>query len=339
MRKYIVILFCLFICLSIEGQARTVSPTRNNATLLGEDAQIFVLTCTPGTEVWSKYGHTAIRIYDSAQNLDIIFNYGIFSLMEEGFYLKFIKGETYYQLGIESHSHFQHVYSKIGRKTYWQELNLSLQQKQEIYDALILNYQPKNRYYLYNFVFDNCATRPYYLIKNVLKDSIQSSYQGAINQPYRSTISHYTGHNSWVDFSINMVFGSKADQPMNNEQRLFLPEELMFYLSQATLADGIPLVKDQYIQPFQVAPVPWYANCWLGLTIFALMLIAISIWDRKRNKLSLWIDITLGVVYVILFSIVIFLTFFSSHPLVGFNWRLFLLPIIHLCARLIYIIR
>ena len=116
MRKYIVILFCLFICLSIEGQARTVSPTRNNATLLGEDAQIFVLTCTPGTEVWSKYGHTAIRIYDSAQNLDIIFNYGIFSLMEEGFYLKFIKGETYYQLGIESHSHFQHVYSKIGRK-------------------------------------------------------------------------------------------------------------------------------------------------------------------------------------------------------------------------------
>ena len=75
MRKYIVILFCLFICLSIEGQARTVSPTRNNATLLGENAQIFVLTCTPGTEVWSKYGHTGIRVLDPENDIDIVFSF------------------------------------------------------------------------------------------------------------------------------------------------------------------------------------------------------------------------------------------------------------------------
>ena len=306
---------------------------------LSDSAKIYLLTCTPGTEVWSKYGHTGIRVYDEAQNMDIVFNYGIFSLMEEDFYLKFVKGDTYYQLGIESYSYFLRFYNKIGRKTYLQELNLTLAQKQQVFDALMVNYLPENRFYLYNFVFDNCATRPYYLLKQALQDSIISPYQGYEGQPFRSTISHYTGPHSWVDFGINMVFGYKADQSMSNEQRLFLPEELMFYVSQATLSDGTPLVVSEHIEPFAVAPVPWYADCRLGIALFALVMVLISWWDRKRNKLSWWIDAPLCFVYLILLTIVIFLTFFSSHPLVGFNCRLFILPVIHLCARLIYWLR
>ena len=138
---------------------------------------------------------------------------------------------------------------------------------------------------------------------------------------------------------INLVFGTKADLPMSNEQRLFLPEELMFYLSEAHLTDGTPLVVRENIAPFQVAPVPWYADCRLGLALFALCMIIISWWDRKRHKLSWWVDAILGIVYLILLTIVIFLTFFSVHPLVGFSWRLIILPLIHLCARLIYWLR
>lgn len=307
--------------------------------LLSDSAKLYLLTCTPGTEVWSKYGHTGIRVCDEANKMDIVFNYGIFSLMEDGFYLKFIKGETYYQLGIESYSHFVRFYNKIGRKTYLQELNLTSEQKQQVFDALMVNYQPENRFYLYNFVFDNCATRPYYLLKNALQDTIISSYQGYANQPFRSTITHYTGPFSWVDFGINLVFGSKADQPMTNEQRLFLPEELMFYLSEAHLSDGTPLVIHENIAPFEIAPVPWYTDCRFGIALFALLMVLISWWDRKRNKLSWWLDAILCLVYVVLLAIVIFLTFFSVHPLVGFNWRLLILPIIHLCARLIYWLR
>jgi hypothetical protein len=242
-------------------------------------------------------------------------------------------------LGIESYSYFVKFYSKIGRKTYLQELNLTQTQKQSVFDALLINYQPENRYYLYNFVFDNCATRPYHLLKQALQDTIISTYQGYLNQPFRSTITHYTGPYSWVDLGINLVFGPKADQPMSNEQRLFLPEELMFYLSQAHLTDGTPLVIRENIAPFQVAPVPWYKDCRLGLACFALFMIIISWWDRKRHKLSWWIDAILCVVYLILLTIVIFLTFFSVHPLVGFSWRLIMLPLIHLCARLIYWLR
>ena len=329
MRKHLLfIILSLLFCTPLSAQI-----------LLSDSAKIYLLTCTPGTEVWSKYGHTGIRVCDEANKMDIVFNYGIFSLMEDGFYLKFIKGETYYQLGIESYSHFVRFYNKIGRKTYLQELNLTPEQKQQVFDALMVNYQPENRFYLYNFVFDNCATRPYYLLKNALQDTIISSYQGYANQPFRPTITHYTGPYSWVDFGINTVFGSKADQPMTNEQRLFLPEELMFYLSEAHLSDGTPLVIHENIAPFEIDNVPWYADCRFGIALFALLMVLISWWDRKRNKLSWWLDAILGLVYLVLLAIVIFLTFFSVHPLVGFSWRLLILPLIHLCARLIYWLR
>jgi hypothetical protein len=259
--------------------------------------------------------------------------------MDDDFYIKFVKGETYYQLGIESYYRFMTFYSSIGRTTYWQELNLTIQQKQCIYDALMVNYLPKNRYYLYNFVFDNCATRPYHLIKQALQDSIISEYKGYINHDFRSTISHYTGPNSWIDFGINLVFGKDADQLMNNEQRLFLPEELMNYFAQAHLSDGTPLVIRQEIGPFAPVTVPWYANCWFGITIFALLMLVISLYDRRKQRLTLAVDIILFIIYLLLISLVIFLTFFSCHPLVGFNWRLILLPIIHLCTRLVYWLR
>jgi hypothetical protein len=270
--------------------------------------------------------------------LDIVFNYGNFSF-GENFYINFIKGDTYYQLGIEPYHYFDAIYQRLGRKTYWQELNLTQDQKQQVFDALIVNYRPENRFYHYNFVFDNCATRPYHLLKAALNDTIISSYEGYANQPYRAAISHYTRPHSWVDFGINLIFGKKANVPMNNEQRLFLPEELMFYLSSAHLSDGTPLVLREDIQAFEIEAVPWYADSRIGIAIFALLLMLISWWDRKRNKLSWWVDILFGMVYIILFVLVIFLTYSSSHPLVGFNWRLILLPVIHICARLIYWLR
>ena len=306
--------------------------------ILSDSDKIYIVTCTPGTEVWSKYGHTGIRVEDPTQKLDIAFNYGVF-FMGEGFYGKFIKGDTYYQLGIEPYSYFLKSNQRISRITYWQELNLTKDQKEKIFEALLINYRPENRFYHYNFVFDNCATRPYHLIRNALQDTIISSYKGYEGTTFRKAISHYTGKHSWVDFGINLVFGAKANQPMNSEQRLFLPEELMFYLSEAHLSDGTPLVVNEDIVSFEIAPIAWYADCRFGIVIFAILMICISLWDRKRNKLSWWWDVLFGIVYLLLLILVIFLTFFSSHPLVGFNWRLVLLPVIHLCARLIYLLR
>jgi hypothetical protein len=126
---------------------------------------------------------------------------------------------------------------------------------------------------------------------------------------------------------------------MTNGQRLFLPEELMYYIQYAHSLDGIRLIKYSDIGPFKVIHTPWYATWELGLVLYFLAVLAMSIIDRIRGKWSWWVELAAGIPYLVLLLIVTFLTFFSCHPLVGFGWRLFIIPLTHLCARFIYILR
>ena len=306
---------------------------------LGEQARISLLTCTPGEELYARYGYTAIRVNDPTNEMDVVFNYGIFDFNTDHFYWKFVRGETWYELGASPYKWFMREYDYYQRPVYEQTLNLTAEQKQSLWEALVENYRPENRKYLYNFVFDNCATRPYLLIAKVLGDTIVSDYTGYTGVSYRSFIRHYTGAYTWSNFGINLLFGPKADKPMSSEQRLFLPEELMNYLQSAHLSEGTPLVSEGTIAPFVIASTPWYASWPFGLVLYFLFVCAISWFDRKRQKRSRWLDILFCIVFGLLLILVTFLTFFSCHPLVGFGWRLLILPLTHLCARFIYILR
>ena len=309
------------------------------AQTLSDEAVISLITCTPGEALYERYGHTALRIYDPIEAFDIVFNYGIFSFNTDHFYWKFVRGETWYCLGTSSTRWFFEDYAAEHRPVYEQVLNLTPAQRNSLWMALCDNYKPENCEYLYNFVFDNCATRPYVLIKNVLDDTIHSDYTGYEGQTFRRFIRHYTGALSWENAGINLLFGPKADQTMSNEQRLFLPEELMHYMQQAHLSDGTPLVRYGQVAPFVIQSTPWYASWPLGLVLYFLFVFAMSLYDRKRQRWSWWVELTAAVPYVLLLGIVTFLTFFSCHPLVGFGWRLLIIPMTHLCARIIYIVR
>lgn len=312
----------------------------SSANELSEDARISLLTCAPGEELYARYGHTALRVLDTENEIDIVFNYGIFDFNTEHFYWRFVRGETWYQLGASSMRWFMYEYNEDKRPVYEQILNLTAEQKESIWQALVENYQPENRQYLYNFVFDNCATRPYHLIAHALDiDSIQSEYRGYLGHTYRQFLRHYTGAHSWSNAGINLLFGPRADQPMTNKQRLFLPEELMFYMEEARMADGTPIVRKSNAAPFEITGTPWYASWELGLIVYFLCILAISIYDRRKGSWSWWVEIVSGVPYLLLLLIVFFLTFFSCHPLVGFGWRLLIIPLTHLCARSVTIFR
>ena len=321
--------FCLLLALSTAMRAQSLS----------EEAFISLITCTPGEELYALYGHTALRVCDPENRIDVTFNYGIFSFDVDHFYWKFVKGETWYQLGINNTQWFMESYAEEHRPVYEQVLNLSPEQRDRIWQALVENYRPENREYLYNFVFDNCATRPYVLICNALGDTVTSDYTGYTGKTYRRFLRHYTGALSWANAGINLLFGPRADKPMTSEQRLFLPEELMFYLQSARMSDGTPLVGNQAIAPFVMSRTPWYASWPLGLALYFMLVCLISYYDRKRQRWSWWLELAVGIPYVLLIAIVTFLTFFSCHPLVGFGWRLLIIPLTHLCARLIYIVR
>ena len=203
---------------------------------------ISLLTCSPGDELYAAYGHTAICVYDDERMTDLCYNYGTFSFDTEHFYWKFVRGETYYSLTAKPTRYFFDDYTYENRQVYEQLLNLSQEQAIAVRDALEANCLPENSDYLYNFVFDNCATRPYHLLKEVLQDSLCSTYRGWEGRTYREFISHYTRPHTVQNALINMVFGSQADQPMHGEERLFLPEELMRYTEKVTLSNGQPLV-------------------------------------------------------------------------------------------------
>ena len=325
-----ILFFCLVLSLGI--QAQTLSP----------EAQISLLTCAPGKELYARYGHTAIRVLDEPNEIDIVFNYGIFDFNTDHFYWKFVRGETWYELGATPYYWFMREYKREKRPVYEQVLNLTPEQQNLLWDKLVENYEPENRKYLYNFVFDNCATRPYMMIMPIFEgnnaEGAWSDYQGAEGMTYRRFIQRYTPKGSWADAGINLLFGPKADQKMHGEERLFLPEELMFYVSKAHTAD-CRLVRSEHIAPFEIADVPWYKTWYLGLVLYFLLVAGISYRDRKRHKRSRWLDITMVCLYGLLLLLVAFLTFFSCHPLVGFGWRLLIIPLTHLCARFIYILR
>ena len=126
---------------------------------------------------------------------------------------------------------------------------------------------------------------------------------------------------------------------MTSDQRLFLPEELMFFLQGAHLADGTPLVSNGSIAPFVIAGTPWYASWPVGLAAYFIIVLLFSIYDRRRGRWSWGVELVAAIPYFLLLAVVTFLTFFSCHPLVGFGYRLLIIPLTHLCARIIYIVR
>lgn len=306
---------------------------------LSDRARISLITCSPGDELYARYGHTAIRVCDKENDLDVCFNYGIFDFNTEHFYWKFVRGETWYELGVSPTRWFLMEYVQTNRPVYEQVLQFTPYERNAIWNALVENAQPQNKQYLYNFVFDNCATRPSMLISRVIGDSIHSDYTGYTGQTYRSFIRHYTGSLTWANAGINLLFGPKADCTMRSDDRLFLPEELMLYMQAAHRKDGTPLVSEGTIAPFVIASTPWYATWPMGLALYFIVIVLISLYDRKRQRWSWGVEIAVAIPYGLLLIIVTFLTFFSCHPLVGFGWRLLIIPFTHLCARTIYIFR
>lgn len=317
--------------------------TAQATSLLSDSSAVYLLTCSPGEALYERYGHTALLVQDPVMGIDEVYNYGIFDFETEHFYWRFVRGETYYQLGRQHTGSFVRTYTYGNRRVNIQQLNLTLDQREALYRALLTNYLPENRVYLYNFVFDNCATRPFLLLMRVIggndSTAVSSAFTGATGMTYRTFIRHYTPQGSWGDLGINLIFGPRADKQMTDAERLFLPEEVMWYLHEARFADGTPLVSAENIRPFEVEHIPWYKTWYFGLSLLFVALVVLSYYDRRRHRRTRWVDYILYGVYALLLVLVIFLTFFSVHPLVGFGSYLLIIPSLHLCARIVYLWR
>lgn len=320
MRKKVLLLFVLLTHAVMAWSYPTLTLTK--------DAKVSLLTCTPGKELYSCFGHTAIRIQDPQMGIDQVFNYGIFDPEIDRFYYRFAKGETDYQLGLVSYRHFHYAYTTGGRTIFEQVLALDSVGKQRMYDALWENFRPENRSYRYNFVFDNCATRPYQLIRNNVDGTLVNMQFAERKDTYRQIIAHYTNPDSWIFFGIDLIFGKNADVQMTPEQRMFLPEELMVFLAGADIYKG-ELVKEavesQVIGLFVTPKTsPWKSPKW-ALILLVFLCACLSLWQTFRKRYSFFFDAVFYLFMGVLGTIAFYLAFFSIHPLVNQNYNLLLI--------------
>ena len=318
-------------------------------TANGNDSiRLSLLTCAPGEEIYSLFGHTAIRYEDPANGIDAVFNYGLFSFNTPNFIFRFSLGETDYQLGATDYAHFAAEYAFDGRSVWQQTLNLSKEEKAELIRLLQENYRPENRIYRYNFFYDNCATRP--------RDKIEESIIGKVIYPsepqdgsrsFRDIVHQYCKGHPWARFGIDLCIGSEADRPITQRQMMFAPFYLMDAFAGAQIAnDSIqrPLVSDKALIVDAVSDeeeggwMPTPLQC--SLLLFILTAAATIYSLRKRT--GLWgVDLVLFGTAGIVGCVLAFLALFSEHPAVSSNFlllvfhpgQLLFLPYIIYCVR------
>jgi len=113
--------FVFFYLIQISVYAQTeygAKPTLSN------QARVSILTCGPGPELYEAFGHSAVRISDPLQSLDLVFNYGMFDFNQENFYGNFAKGSMRYMLGLSNFQDFLFQYRHYKRSVREQVLNL-----------------------------------------------------------------------------------------------------------------------------------------------------------------------------------------------------------------------
>lgn len=191
--------------------------------------RISLLTCTPGADLYSTFGHSALRVTDTVSNSDIVYNYGTFNFEEPGFYTKFIRGKLLYYLSTEDLISFAHIYKEDNRGITEQVLNLTCSEKRKFTELLQINMLPKNRGYKYDFLFDNCTTRLRDLLEKAADSSVRFGEVVKGQKRFRELIYEYLDSNDqqWSKLGIDALLGAKTDAVMDNRQVMFLPDYLM----------------------------------------------------------------------------------------------------------------
>ena len=127
---------------------------RADNDLMPEDAaridstiSVGFITCGPGPEVYSLYGHTALHFTDTSRGTDVAVNWGIFSFSKPNFVLRFVFGLTDYEIGIQDFAHFCEAYRYEQRWVKEQQLDLTAKEKLLIAEAIedgceVMGYTP-----------------------------------------------------------------------------------------------------------------------------------------------------------------------------------------------------
>lgn len=296
-------LFVLFLLLSFSVFSQSL-PLSKNAT-------VSILTCGLGNETYSYFGHTAIRVADPVNNIDVVYNYGAFDFRTPNFVAKFAKGDLQYFIVTHPYSDFLNEYNSDRRSVYEQELEISPALKQKIFDNLNKALFSDERSYTYKFIDKNCTSMVVDVVNKSLGQNIIVKKEDT-DKTYRSILFPYFDGHFYDQLGTSIIFGTKVDQMGT---RIFLPFELKNSLAKTTFQNKPLIGKTKTLLEFEKEnPKSWWNNIYTYLFILLFVIFA-------RNK-------TVDKIYFLILSLmgIFFVTmgFYSFHQELAMNYNVLL---------------
>lgn len=292
---------------------------------LSTQAEVSVITIGPGTSLNDAFGHNIFRIRDRANGLDVGYDYGRFPFNEPGFYLNFAQGKLNYSIGKSKFQDLKDFYIWQNRTITEQVLNITLEEKQALLNYLITNYKPENRDYLYDFFFDNCATKIRDVLQVVLNNNITfHEPENFKPQTFRSLIRDKVPANSWGSVGIDLALGSVIDQQATAEEHMFLPAYIQAFFSQATIGNRKLVKSEETI--YQEKPNPSNLDVlWSPLIMFSIIsviMLGITYSDFKKQTRNKILDATILIITTLLGILILLLWFATDHQATAQNYNL-----------------
>lgn len=316
MKLNILFLFSFLISAITFGQQRQLSP----------QAEISVLTIGSGTNLNDAFGHNGFRIKDRQLGLDVVYGYGEYDFDTPNFYLKFAQGKLNYLISKHSFSDFYKIYTYYDRTIQEQVLNLSASEKQKLYDYLVHNYKPENRRYLYDFFYDNCATKIRDVTNHISDKTITFSTPKTYKaKTFRQLIHEHVGLNTWGSFGIDMALGSVIDKTAEPYEQMFLPKYIHDFFGETKISNSKPLVKESktiYKKRHQNHTENFLWSPFMIMTLIAAFILYITYKDKKQHKRSKWLDVFIFGITGVLGVLMLLLWFGTNHSATAQNYNI-----------------
>jgi hypothetical protein len=289
--------------------------------------QISLLTCTPGQELYSTFGHSAFRVVDSTNNTDLVFNYGTFDFYDPKFYNKFVKGKLLYFVSVDSLPSFMYEYDYYKRGITEQVINISCDDKQKLLAALFENAKEENKYYRYDFNYDNCTTRLRDMLEKAAGQQLET--KNILPKPgttFRNLIHVYLnrGGQQWSKLGIDMLLGNPMDKKVTNREAMFLPDYLLMAFDSSEL-NGQPVVEEKkillnYFDSYKTKSgiTPFIVFGVLFLLIALLSFFTRNSWNLFFKIFDFFFFIMVGLIGVL----ILFMWFGTEHAMCKNNFNL-----------------
>ena len=317
MKKHIIFFLFLLITCTHVGQSFKLSP----------EAEISIITCGTGDELYSTFGHSAFRVKDPKYHVDIVYNYGTFNFNTPNFYLKFAQGKLLYELERSRFDRFLDIYIRENRWVKEQVLNLNYEEKDALFKYLQWNAKPENSAYKYDFFFNNCATKIRDVYETALPNTIAFTDEHVkTSMTFRELIQVHLDYNSWGSFGIDLALGAVIDREATAQEFLFLPEYVLKSFDNASKKNGETVVKTTNTL-LEEKSIPntnknFFTSPLFFVLIASISIMLITVRDHQRKKKSAWLDVTLFIFTGIIGLLLLLLWFATDHTATANNFNI-----------------